>query len=128
MKRKIIFEGGVLPDLYSNMADNKDLDKKKCHSDENITSDGASKVIAVELNKRLPKAKENEQDPIPSDGKLIFFFFLTLREFLCIALISFEISNSLYFILAVSKYMHVNLNYNQILISCIIRIPKLQIR
>ncbi|XP_076095969.1 uncharacterized protein LOC143066964 isoform X2 [Mytilus galloprovincialis] len=69
MKRKIIFEGGVLPDLYSNMADNKDLDKKKCHSDENITSDGASKVIAVELNKRLPKAKENEQDPIPSDGE-----------------------------------------------------------
>lgn len=69
MKRKHTFEGGVLSDKYSNMADTKDLDKKKCHSDENITSDGASKVIAVELNKRLPKAKENVQDPIPSDDE-----------------------------------------------------------
>ena len=35
---------------------------------ENITSDAASKVVAVELNKRM-RAMENEQDRLPSDGK-----------------------------------------------------------
>ncbi|VDH89551.1 Hypothetical predicted protein [Mytilus galloprovincialis] len=51
------------------MADARDPVKKKCDIDDNITSHGASKVVAVELNKKLPKAKENEQDSIPSDDE-----------------------------------------------------------
>lgn len=69
MKRKSQSRSDVLYDQDYNMANNKDQEKKKCHIDETITSDPAAKVIAVELNKRLPQAKENKQDAIPSDDE-----------------------------------------------------------
>ena len=46
-----------------------DQPNPKKQTGENITSDAASKVVAVELNKMKMKATENEQDPLPSDGK-----------------------------------------------------------
>lgn len=55
----------MLNDSDLNMGDQHNPMKQ---TGENITSDATSKVVAVELNKRM-KAKENEQDPLPSDGK-----------------------------------------------------------
>jgi hypothetical protein len=46
-----------------------DQPNPKKQTGEHITSDAASKVVAVELNKMKMKATENEQDPLPSDGK-----------------------------------------------------------
>lgn len=69
MKRKCESRSDVLYDQDHNMANNIDQGNKKCHIDETLTSDAASKVIAVELNKRLPPAKENKQDSIPSDDE-----------------------------------------------------------
>ncbi|VDH89554.1 Hypothetical predicted protein [Mytilus galloprovincialis] len=68
MKRKFLAGSDVCINNNFKMADARDPVKKKCDIDDNITSHGASKVVAVELNKKLPKAKENEQDSIPSDG------------------------------------------------------------
>lgn len=55
----------LLNDSDLNMGDQHNPMKQ---TGENITSDATSKVVAVELNKRM-KAKENEQDPLPSDDE-----------------------------------------------------------
>ncbi|XP_071160384.1 uncharacterized protein [Mytilus edulis] len=69
MKRKFLAGSDVCINNNFKMADARDPVKRKCDIDDNITSHGASKVVAVELNKKLPKAKENEQDSIPSDDE-----------------------------------------------------------
>ncbi|XP_052107128.1 uncharacterized protein LOC127739408 [Mytilus californianus] len=69
MKRKFLPGSDVFVNNNCKMANARDPVKKKCDIDDNITSHGASKVVAVELNKKLPKAKENEQDSMPSDDE-----------------------------------------------------------
>ena len=64
-KRRHSEDINLLNDSDLNMGDQPNPMKQ---TGENITSDAASKVVAVELNKRM-RAMENEQDRLPSDGK-----------------------------------------------------------
>lgn len=64
-KRRHSEDINLLNDSDLNMGDQPNPMKQ---TGENITSDAASKVVAVELNKRT-RAMENEQDRLPSDGE-----------------------------------------------------------
>lgn len=64
--------------------DSAEPGQNKFDIDDSVLDHAASKVVAVELNKRIPKAKENEQDPIPSDGKIILLtIFQCQQKFVC---------------------------------------------
>lgn len=62
-KRRLRTHLRVFNSLDLKMGDKPDNKKQKC-----LTDDPAAKVVSVELNKNL-KAKENEQDAIPSDDE-----------------------------------------------------------
>ena len=84
MKRKFPTGIDIQYDQNFNMTDKEDLSKKKCPQEENITSDAAAKVVAVALNRKNIKAKENEQDPIPSDGEYVIHILSHCKIRLCI--------------------------------------------
>lgn len=63
-KRRHSEDINLLNDSDLNMGDQPNPKKQ---TGENITSDAALKVVAVELNKMKMKATENDPDPLPSD-------------------------------------------------------------
>lgn len=63
VKRRHVTHLSDLNSLDFKMGDQQDKKNTTC-----LTDDPAAKVVSVELNKRL-KAKENEQDSIPSDDE-----------------------------------------------------------